>query len=247
MKGAIIIRGEYFREGGQGTRIKYTPLSVEEQILALESHAKLFEKITDQGGDFDIFILTHDMPEDLLNLIKEKYSRFASNIKNITFSGNGQGHEALAPIIREHHREQKYKYVFMFRPDQIFKELFLKIFSIYDEKIKLSSVCFKLRGFRHHLLDNDLPRVSDTMFFYPTSFVERFIEEFIEMHHFHNYFDILPISVDDVEFYVNTFHDSDSAKDFNPLYRMAGRPECTKWHSEGLKYPDDLLNDKYAD
>jgi len=31
---------------------------------------------------------------------------------------------------------------------------------------------------------------------------------------------------------INTYHDSDSQKDFNPLYYIVNRPENNVWHSE---------------
>jgi hypothetical protein len=35
---------------------------------------------------------------------------------------------------------------------------------------------------------------------------------------------------------INTYHDSDSEKDFNPLYYIVNRAQSTVWHSEGLLF-----------
>ena len=37
---------------------------------------------------------------------------------------------------------------------------------------------------------------------------------------------------DDLDVMINTYHDSDSFKDLNPLYYIVNRPESTKWHCE---------------
>jgi hypothetical protein len=36
-----------------------------------------------------------------------------------------------------------------------------------------------------------------------------------------------------ISYFVNTYHDSDSEKDWNPLYKIANRPESKIWYSEG--------------
>lgn len=41
------------------------------------------------------------------------------------------------------------------------------------------------------------------------------------------------LKYDDLDTVVNTFHDSDSFKDFNPLYYIVNRSESKVFHSEG--------------
>lgn len=44
------------------------------------------------------------------------------------------------------------------------------------------------------------------------------------------------LTYDDMNTMINTYHDSDSEKDFNPLYYIVNRAQSTVWHSEGLLF-----------
>ena len=43
---------------------------------------------------------------------------------------------------------------------------------------------------------------------------------------------------------VDTYHDADSYKDYNPYYRYVGRPESTVWHDRGKKINRSLFGKK---
>ena len=38
------------------------------------------------------------------------------------------------------------------------------------------------------------------------------------------------LTYEDMDTIINTFHDSDSNKDFNPLYKIVNRPESNVFH-----------------
>ena len=42
------------------------------------------------------------------------------------------------------------------------------------------------------------------------------------------------VKYNDLDTMINTYHDSDSAKDYNPLYYIVNRPENKIHHSEGV-------------
>jgi hypothetical protein len=46
----------------------------------------------------------------------------------------------------------------------------------------------------------------------------------------------------DMDFILDTYHDSDTFKDFNPLYYMVSRPENQKWHSENFVIDRNLFS-----
>ena len=41
------------------------------------------------------------------------------------------------------------------------------------------------------------------------------------------------LTYNDLDTMINTYHDSDSFKDYNPLYYIVNRPESKIWHSKG--------------
>ena len=41
---------------------------------------------------------------------------------------------------------------------------------------------------------------------------------------------------------LDTYHDSDSYKDYNPLYYMVGRPQTEEWYDKDKKNTNDWVN-----
>jgi len=41
---------------------------------------------------------------------------------------------------------------------------------------------------------------------------------------------------DDMDFIINTFHDSDSQKDYNPLYYIVNRPQSLSWYDQNKTF-----------
>ncbi len=52
------------------------------------------------------------------------------------------------------------------------------------------------------------------------------------------------ILYNDVSFILDTYHDSDSQKDINPIYRISNRPESDIWYSEGYRLGIEPIIDK---
>jgi len=53
----------------------------------------------------------------------------------------------------------------------------------------------------------------------------------------HQWYDLIThakLKYDDLDTMINTYHDSDSAKDFNPLYYIVNRPETQVHHTTEL-------------
>tara|TARA_Y100000741_G_C18219189_1_gene545108 strand:- start:1114 stop:1323 length:210 start_codon:yes stop_codon:yes gene_type:complete len=46
---------------------------------------------------------------------------------------------------------------------------------------------------------------------------------------------------------IKTFHDSDSQKDWNPIYKIVNRPESKKWYSKGQEFNINNRKDKFID
>ena len=50
------------------------------------------------------------------------------------------------------------------------------------------------------------------------------------------------LTYDDLNVMLETLHDSDSEKDYNPLYRIVNRPQSTEWHSSGYAFEKKVEN-----
>jgi len=80
-------------------------------------------------------------------------------------------------------------------------------------------------------ISGESPRVSDFMLFVPSKYF-RFLPHYVISHDSWRDF-VMKSSLTkwDLDVMITTFHDSDSFKDWNPLYRIANRPENNEWSS----------------
>lgn len=113
-----------------------------------------------------------------------------------------------------------YDFILCMRIDIFLKDKFLEIFNPYSDKILFPSVCFK----PHHKYGIH-PRVSDTMMFVPIKYLN-FIKKINLFHSsWHDLIVFHKLTYQDIDTMLNTYHDSDSAKDFNPIYYLVNRNE----------------------
>jgi len=73
------------------------------------------------------------------------------------------------------------------------------------------------------------------MLYVPSQYYEAFHDNKVHLHHdcYEEYPTYMPVG-----FMVATYHDSDSEKDWNPIYKIVNRPETTTWASEGYTIAD---------
>jgi hypothetical protein len=103
-------------------------------------------------------------------------------------------------------------------------------FDIFNPEIKMilfPSICFM--PFHKH---NNCPRINDMMLYVPKKYYKYLIN--INIYHdlWHNLIKNTELTYDDMDTMIHTFHDSDSQKDFNPLYYIVNRPECQIIHTK---------------
>jgi hypothetical protein len=213
----IIFLGESFRLGGQNTRNRGSPESYKEQMNACYSHIRFIKNLK---CDVDVFIGTYHTPydEELLS-VYEPYligSTFYPDVIGI----NNLFHKTIKEVDIE-----KYDSIFYIRIDLYLKDYFLEVFQP-KQMILFPTICWK-----HDSKISGHPRVSDTMLFIPKKYYEFIKHIFV----FHNVWrDLLEfLTYDDMDTIIQTYHDSDSEKDYNPLYYIVNRPQCEIFHSEG--------------
>jgi len=77
------------------------------------------------------------------------------------------------------------------------------------------------------------PRVNDMILFIPNKYY-KYINKIIISHD--TWYDLInntDLTYNDLDTMINTYHDSDSFKDYNPLYYIVNRSESKIWHSKG--------------
>lgn len=221
MNGLLIFIGESFRLGNQGTRNRGSQESYPEQIKACKSHIQFIEHITNQFElNISVIVSTYNTPynDDLLKV----YSKYliGSNLYDNVIGLNTLFHNSIKNV-------ENYDFIQYIRIDLFLKPHFNTVFNPIWSTIRFPTICF----IPYHKVDND-PRVNDTMLFIPKKYY-KYIKN-IKVYHdtWHELIKNTDLIYDDLDVMINTYHDSDSFKDLNPLYYIVNRPESTKWHCE---------------
>jgi hypothetical protein len=232
MNGLILLIGESFRVGGQTTRVKGTPESFPFQQVASESVMRFVNLRSEIS--WKLVINSYTTPyDDLL------CSFYSDKLVDQNFHPDVIGYEALYrdSLRRWEELISKQDFILFLRIDLELKDLFVEIFEP-SSKILFPSVCFLKDDC--HLLENK-PRVSDTLLYVPRRFFSVLYE--IDVLGHYGWLHLSNHGVEDIGTMLPTFHDSDSAKDWNPLYRIVGRVQELNHYSKGFVL-DNLLPKK---
>ena len=226
MKGLIILFGESFRLGSQGNRNRGSNESYNEQIKAAESHMRFIKHLkTTKNIDIDVHISSYETQfSDNLNAVYLKV------LGAFTFYHGLLGQNTLIQnALKNITNIDEYDFALIMRIDLFLKNKFDETFDPYSDKILFPSICFK----PHHKAGNH-PRVNDMMMFVPKKYFNLLNK--INLHH-GTWYDLVVDhgrSYQDLDVMLNTYHDSDSEKDYNPIYYIVNRPENSIHHTKDL-------------
>ncbi len=222
MKGLFIIIGESFRSGGQHSRDRGNPISYDDQINACQSHIIFFDYIMKKFHiDIQIVISTYRTQYD--KIITNIYKPY---LKKANIYAKPIGLQSL--FNRSIPKDlTNYDFVFYFRIDIYLKNNFLKVFNPNSQKILYLCPCWK----KGSIIKDGHPRVSDVMVFFPKKYFN-YLDK-IKIYH-DSWFNLIKnngLDYTDLDMMVNTYHDSNTSRDYNPYFRIVNRPEGKKMHS----------------
>lgn len=242
-KGLIILRGESFRLGGQGTRNIGSDESVHTQEIASRSHKKFIEYIESKFNfSIDLCIGTQSTKyDDLLlgiysgiNIVKTSF------YTNYLDSQNDSIQRVINTILDD---IEIYDFLLVLRCDLILNDNFFDLFDPFTDKLMFPFVCW------YHdrkTFDGD-PRMSDMFFYIPKKYfiLCKNINQIPRYHSVHDSISYWKNIITDLNYgvYLDTYHDSDSAKDWNPIYCLAGRNcknENQMVSNINLKFPENF-------
>jgi hypothetical protein len=225
MKCLFIILGESFRLGGQNTRIRGGSESFVPQIDASNTHIALINFLKNKynlDSDVSIGTYTTQYDNDLLSIYKENLIDY--KIYDDLIGINGLFQDAIS---RNLDNIDNYDFVFYLRVDLYLKDHFSEIFTPIWSDIRFPTVCWK-----KHSTYLGKPRVNDLMLYIPKKYFDKMDRMILGHEAWHRFNYDLEIPDADMDVMINTYHDSDSEKDRNPLYYIVNRPESAIWHSE---------------
>jgi hypothetical protein len=204
--------------------------------MASQSHIDFCDYIkTKYGIKMDIYINTYDT----------KYEKeFKSWYPNCTYKSNKELLGAKLAQDAANEIDKNYEFVFFTRPDIFIKPYF---YSAFNPKWK--TIRFICQGYtpfscgRTHG-NGEYPIVNTTFQFVPKNYFHVFTNINLDHIAWKHYHEIFHIPHSKLNFMVDTYHDADSYKDYNPYYRFVGRPECTIWHDRGKTIKRSMLGKK---
>ena len=224
MKGLLLLIGESFREGLQNERKRDTTNSFYTQKMASESHIDFCNYMKEKHNvSMDIFINTYDTKYE--KELKSWYPncKYKSNKELI---GKKLAQDAVNEI------DKGYDFIFLTRMDIFIKPYFYAIFNPKWKTIRF--ICQNYTkfscGFR-----NQCPMINPTFQYIPKNNFKVLTNINLEHEAWEHYHTVFKIPHSKLNFMVDTYHDADSYKDYNPYYRYVGRPECTVWYDRGKK------------
>lgn len=226
MKGCIILFGESFRLGGQNTRNRGSDESYKEQIQASQSQMSFIKHLYSKNVNAYVYISSYETKFN-----NELCKVYADVLIGCDFYDNLIGQEMLIKNTINQITIEMFDFVLFMRIDLFIKNYFLEIFNPQWDKIMWPSICFK----PYHKCGIH-PRVNDIMVFIPRKYYSYLNKLYYNptghdqwAYFIHN----TDLKYDCLDTMINTFHDSDSEKDFNPLYYIVNRPESKIHHNKG--------------
>lgn len=226
MKGLIFVLGESFRLGGQYNRNIGSDKSFSEQIKASKSHISFVETLCKKGYSIDLFISTYNTK--FIKELEDVYKDYKINF-DIYNERIGYG-RLLHNSIDKIQCKDIYDFIFFMRIDICVKEEFLQIFDPTWKTIRFPTICCRPnRIYKSH------PLVNDMMIFIPKKYFNNIKDIYFDSHNGHGMwwnFINAGLTYEDLDTMLNTYHDSDSAKDWNPLYYIVNREQHTIFHDK---------------
>jgi hypothetical protein len=222
--GLLILFGESFRLGGQGNRNIGTAESYDEQIKAAQSHLNFISHL--KKNDVNMVVS--------INSYTTRYDNDLNTIYNDVLCDTMYHHNLIGQsglihtCIDRLNKISIYDFILCMRIDICLKDKFMEVFNPNSDKILFPSICFE----PHHKVGIH-PRVNDTMLFIPKKYTFFFKKSKFAL--CHDTWCILiekyKVNFDDLDMMLDTYHDSDSAKDYNPIYYIVNRPENPCHHT----------------
>jgi len=235
MKGLLLLTGEAFREGLQLQRTRDTVASFQPQKMASESHVDFCDYIKKEHGvKMDIFINTYDT----------KYEKeLKSWYPNCKYKSNKEllGPKLIQDAVDE--IEKGYDFILLSRPDIFIKPYF---YSVFNPKWKtIHFLCQNYTIWKCGMI-GESPLVNPTFQFIPKKYFQVCASIVGDHHAWKHYHEVFHIPHSKMDFMVDTYHDADSYKDYNPYYRYVGRPESAVWHDRGKTINRTLFGKKHT-
>lgn len=229
-KALLVLYGESFRDGLQNDRTSATKKGFNGQMVACDSHIKFIETIKRKYNiDVEISISTYCTKYN--EELKNKYSNYKLyfNCEKDLIGWNPIANKALNKL-----NVNNYEFIIFTRNDICFKDEFINNYTINNDKL-----LFVSQQWTKHDCTENLPEINPIILCIPKKYF--YVTKNISIDHdgWRFYKNNYNLNNNDMGFLLNTYHDADSYKDYNPYYYMVGRDQTSEW------YDKDKINNNY--
>ena len=250
----FVTAGGSFRSGGGRTSggsintIMGLENSYNEQKIATNTHLQYIDYLKSQGYEVDVRVGTYDTPymQELLSWYKTRTPKLEAKVFDFTPNSEtflekpsgapGYGLSRMFQLTMNNVNLDSYDFIIYIRVDVIIKNLnlFVSKLNIQSKKLLLG---FNLMN-PYLSYGESHPFPTDMIMFVPNNLFNKIDFSNIEIFHsMWKWFEEKSnLTVDDIGYIIDTMHDSDSSKDWNPLYKIANRFSVPRWTGVGYKY-----------
>ena len=242
---AVCFIGESFRFGGQTSREVNSSSAYTEQMKAIESHVMFVNNLCNKDHTVSLFLHTYStrFDEDMLNAYKNKTICGLRDYKLLSYQNLETDSinchlKRSIQILTTHGlldtSTSDLDLAMFIRIDLYLKPYFLiKVNPEQIDKITYPSICFIQNNCQ---LSYDKPRVNDMMIFVPKKYFYFIYSLNLDHDSWLRNVRHSGLQDNDMTCLLNTYHDSDSAKDWNPLYYIVNRTIFPTWYSKDYMY-----------
>ena len=243
MKILLLLFGASFRHGNQYNRTNGSEKSFEGQMEASESQMKFIKQLQKQGHNVKVSINTYSCKydENIKEVFNEMLVDYMFNLKYI-------GQHNLIKNCANRVNISEYDSVLCMRIDIFLKEEFFNIFDPNYDKIMFPSLCWKWkwRTEKDQCGENivkeckggkvEHPRISDIIMYVPFKYLDYLKQMNLSHDTWYELVETYKLTYDDIDVMLTTHHDSDSRKDWNPLYYIVNRIQNDNHQSPTLRF-----------
>jgi len=239
MKGLLLLYGECFREGFNGSRVTDTPTSYLSQKDASLSHVLFCDEMKQKGVDMNILIHTYHTKYETDLRSWYTYPTIYVGKKKYPFKTPEDALNRFMLITKS--VDRSYDFILLTRLDILLKPPFYKIINPKWNNIYFFSqgwTRMKHCGFYHE--DNkNIPTCNPIIQFIPKKYFGMLDDVCLGHDAWLKY---TKLGIKELNFMVDEYHDSTTYLDYNPYYKMVGRPETHIHHDKGKKINRSLFN-----
>lgn len=241
MRGILVLLGEAFRGGGQHCRSIGSTHSFDGQMAAAKSHLVFIKHLEDTYScNINVYIGTYTTKYN--NDLIEKYKQYI--IGTDIYEGRIGFNNLLINSKKKIDNINSYDFVLIMRIDLYLKPHFNTIFDPTWQSIRFPTILWSP-------LPCGNPKTNDMMIFIPSKYY-KYIEKItfrrgsniasaIQGHFiWSDLVKTTDLTKSDLDAMIETFHDSDSKKEYNPLYYIVNREICKIHKNPGYRFDKNI-------